>query len=415
MRVHSLELIGDAMLPKPEPACLVMADISGYTGYLAGVELDHAQDILADLIDTIVGALRPPFQLSKLEGDAAFVYLVAPEFDGSHLQDTIESAYFTFRRRQRDIKQASICECDACRLIPTLDLKFIAHYGQIAKQTMSGQEELIGRDVILVHRLLKNNVEAKLARHAYILYTDAFAQRTGMNPQAQGLIEHHETVEIIGDVRCWLRDLEAGWQADAARKRVEVTAAEAIASFVIDVEAARQTTWEFLTAPGYRVMWTAGSTGVEEDVANGRRGTGTVNHCMHGKDVIIEEILDWQPPDYLTRRISVVRHRREPHAHPRAERRPQRRHPHRSPRCPAAAGADGTFRANRADDAAIDADFRRSAGEAPERGRRWHPRQHDLGSGAAGLGRAFRDPAGGSRPRRGPRLTSGPSFAVRRV
>jgi hypothetical protein len=85
------------MLPKPEPACLVMADISGYTGYLAGVELDHAQDILADLIDTIVGALRPPFQLSKLEGDAAFVYLVAPEFDGSHLQDTIERAYFTFR------------------------------------------------------------------------------------------------------------------------------------------------------------------------------------------------------------------------------------------------------------------------------------------------------------------------------
>ena len=174
--------------------------------------------------------------MSKLEGDAAFVYLVAPEFDGSHLQDTIESAYFTFRRRQRDIKQASICECDACRLIPTLDLKFVAHYGQIAKQTMSGQEELIGRDVILIHRLLKNNVEAKLARHAYILYTDAFAQRTGMNPQAQGLIEHHETVEIIGDVRCWLRDLEAGWQADAARKRVEVTAAEAIATFVIDVD-----------------------------------------------------------------------------------------------------------------------------------------------------------------------------------
>jgi len=126
-----------------------------------------------------------------------------------------------------------------------------------------------------------------------------------MNPQAQGLIEHHETVEIIGDVRCWLRDLEAGWQADAARKRVEVTAAEAIASFVIDVEAARQTTWEFLTAPGHRVMWTAGATGVEEDVANGRRGAGTVNHCMHGKDVIIEEVLDWQPPDYLTRRIQL--------------------------------------------------------------------------------------------------------------
>ena len=131
------------MLPKPESACLVIADISGYTGYLAGVELDHAQDILADLIDTIVGALRPPFHLSKLEGDAAFVYVTTPEIDGSLLQDTIEATYFTFRRRRRDIKQASTCECDACRQIPTLDLKFVVHHGQIAKQTMSGREELV--------------------------------------------------------------------------------------------------------------------------------------------------------------------------------------------------------------------------------------------------------------------------------
>ncbi|MEW5992496.1 MAG: hypothetical protein AB1736_14295 [Chloroflexota bacterium] len=39
------------MQQRPEPACLLIADISGYTGYLAGVELDHAQDILADLMD----------------------------------------------------------------------------------------------------------------------------------------------------------------------------------------------------------------------------------------------------------------------------------------------------------------------------------------------------------------------------
>src|SRR5262249_2442896 len=93
------------MLPKPESACLLIADISGYTGYLAGVELDHAQDILADLIDTIVGALRPPFHLSKLEGDAASVYVTTPEIDGSLLQDTIEATYFTFRRRRRDISR----------------------------------------------------------------------------------------------------------------------------------------------------------------------------------------------------------------------------------------------------------------------------------------------------------------------
>ena len=61
------------MLARTEPACLVIADIAGYSGYLAGVELDHAQDILADLVGTVVGALRPSFKLAKLEGDAAFV------------------------------------------------------------------------------------------------------------------------------------------------------------------------------------------------------------------------------------------------------------------------------------------------------------------------------------------------------
>jgi hypothetical protein len=82
-----------AMLPKPELAYFAIADISGYTSFLAGVELDHAQDIIADFMDTVVKGLRPPFRLAKFEGDAAFVYAVAEKVDGSLLQDAIESAY----------------------------------------------------------------------------------------------------------------------------------------------------------------------------------------------------------------------------------------------------------------------------------------------------------------------------------
>src|SRR5256885_1518468 len=36
------------MLSVAQPACFLIADISGYTGYLADSELDHAQDILVD-------------------------------------------------------------------------------------------------------------------------------------------------------------------------------------------------------------------------------------------------------------------------------------------------------------------------------------------------------------------------------
>ena len=101
------------MLPKAESACFVIADISGYTHFVSSVELDHAQDIIADIMDTLVRALRPPFRLAKFEGDAAFVYALADRVDGSLLQDSIEQAYFVFRKRLRNIKQANSCECQA--------------------------------------------------------------------------------------------------------------------------------------------------------------------------------------------------------------------------------------------------------------------------------------------------------------
>ncbi|HEV8402945.1 MAG TPA: DUF2652 domain-containing protein, partial [Candidatus Limnocylindrales bacterium] len=87
------------MLNASRPTCFLIADISGYTGYLVDVELEHAQDILADLVGAVVSALRPDFRLAKLEGDAAFMAMTAETIDGSMLLDTIERCYFGFRRR----------------------------------------------------------------------------------------------------------------------------------------------------------------------------------------------------------------------------------------------------------------------------------------------------------------------------
>ncbi len=56
------------MLPKPEPACFVIADISGYTGFLAGVELEHAQDIIADVMDTMVRAAAAAVPACQVRG-----------------------------------------------------------------------------------------------------------------------------------------------------------------------------------------------------------------------------------------------------------------------------------------------------------------------------------------------------------
>ena len=293
------------MLNQPEPACLLIADISGYTDYLAGVELDHAQDILADLIGRVVDGLRPTFRLAKLEGDAAFAYAIAERLDGSLLQDTVESTYIGFRRRLRDIAQASRCECNACMLMPRLDLKVVVHHGLVIRQQVAGWEELVGRDVILVHRLLKNDVERTTGTRAYALYTDAVIRAMGADPLAQGLRQHRERLDVIGEVTGWVRDLEAAWQADLERARVIVAADEAHDVIAYEVPTPPQLTWEYVTSPIRRPQWGLGIERIDEVVADGRRGVGTTNHCIHGKDAFVEQILDWRPPEYQTVRSTV--------------------------------------------------------------------------------------------------------------
>jgi uncharacterized protein YndB with AHSA1/START domain len=293
------------MLSRPEPACLVIADISGYTGYLAGVELDHAQDILAYLMGTVVTALRPTFRLAKLEGDAAFVYVIADELDGSSIQDTVERCYFAFRRRIRDIRQASTCDCNACTRIPNLNLKVVAHYGDVARQRIAGREELAGSAVVAVHRLLKNRVEEELGFAAYAMYTEACLTAMRVDPLAAGLCEHRETYDGVGELVGWVRDLEAAWVREQEGARVVVDPGEALWRYAATYPAPPELVWDWVTSPARRPQWQPGVTAIDEATTDGRRGTGTTNHCMHGKDAVVEEILDWRPFEYVTTRSQI--------------------------------------------------------------------------------------------------------------
>jgi Protein of unknown function (DUF2652)/Polyketide cyclase / dehydrase and lipid transport len=295
------------MLPAAQPTGFLIADISGYTGYLADVELDHAQDILADLIGTVVTSLRPNFRLAKLEGDAAFTYMNAEKVDGSMLLDTIERCYFGFRRRRRDVRQATSCDCNACAQIPDLDLKFVAHYGLAMHQKVAGREELLGSDVIVVHRFLKNEVVEKLGMSAYALISQACIDASDIDPAALGMREHTETYDRIGEVPAWAHNLERRWQEEEARGRVRVTPGDAYVTVSVPTNVPPQVAWEFLTKPGQRMTWQPWVTEVAiEGATGGRRGLGSSNHCMHGKDAVIEEILDWRPYDYVTDRTTLA-------------------------------------------------------------------------------------------------------------
>ncbi len=68
LTLDRLQGLRSGMAATPESGFLVIADLTGYTAYLSGSEIEHAPAIAGDLLETIVGRLEPPFRLAKFEG-----------------------------------------------------------------------------------------------------------------------------------------------------------------------------------------------------------------------------------------------------------------------------------------------------------------------------------------------------------
>lgn len=291
-------------LGAPEKGCLLLADITGYTEYMGGTELMHAQDVVADLLETIVDAVEPQFQLSKLEGDAAFAYANAGSINPSMMMDTVENAYFKFQKRLRDIAHSTTCECNACVRIPSLDLKFFVHDGEYVVRHIARSEELTGSDVILLHRLAKGTSGERIGKPAYAVFTKATLDSMTMDPSILGFIPHTETFSDIGDVAVYVQDLAVRWTFEQERNRDYVTSGQAVHETSFETAVAPAVVWDYLTDPTKRPQWQEGVDAVLGQT-EGRRGVGTVNHCMHGKDVIVEHVADWRPFDYITLRYDL--------------------------------------------------------------------------------------------------------------
>jgi hypothetical protein len=140
---------------------------------------------------------------------------------------------------------------------------------------------------------------------AYALFSQACVDVMDVDVAALGMRSMSETYDHIGTVPAWMHDLERRWADEESRTRVIVDARSAFKVISTRTTAPPQVAWEFVTAPGRRVAWQVGVTGVEVIATGNRRGVGATNHCLHGADASIEELLDWRPYDYYTFRNTI--------------------------------------------------------------------------------------------------------------
>ena len=287
-------------LPTAQEGCLLLADITGYTAYLQGTELEHAQDVLADLLETIIAWIEPPFEVSKLEGDAVFAHMPAADIDSPMLFDTVESTYFAFRRRLRDVVHATTCDCNACVLIPSLDLKFFVHSGSYVVRRIARTEELTGADVVLAHRLLKGSAREIVGNDAYFVLTQSALDAIDGDAEALGLTSHIEHYDV-GDIDVFIENLQDRWVAEERRTHSVVSLETALGSMGGNLPGEPHEVWPWFTDPRRRLEWQEDLTGIDEFV-DSRRGVGTVNHCAHGGSVTVQQVVDWQPFTTFTTR-----------------------------------------------------------------------------------------------------------------
>lgn len=271
---------------------LVIADISGYTAFIADTELEHSREILTELLETIITSMNGQLRVAQLEGDAVCFVGTATE---PELHGWLEECFLGFHRRLRDIKTATTCTCRACSTVGALTLKLVAHHGAYSWHRVGAAEQLVGTPVNAVHRLLKNQVPS----HEYLLVSDAVLTR--LAPEAQALFTRHtETYEHVGEISGGYRDL-APLRAQAARpERGPVTDDEAKLADSFPVVGTPADAWWVISDPIARSRWMQ-QRNVE--LRPGARGhlLGAEYHCHHGKNkTTVFRVIDAEEPRVMT-------------------------------------------------------------------------------------------------------------------
>lgn len=192
---------------------LLVADISGYTGFMEGVGDAHGFDytegippgfeLMGVLLDSVAEGLAGPFAVAKFEGDAVFAVAPSGEFDGrgSDLLAVLRDAYrrFIAARQKADPTQYDH-ECSACMLVGNLDLKMVLHEGSYVSQAVHGQSELLGAAINTVHRMLKSSVAEEVGHRHFLHMTDVAAVRLGLTDAGAAHLETYDIGAVPGRV-----------------------------------------------------------------------------------------------------------------------------------------------------------------------------------------------------------------------
>jgi uncharacterized protein YndB with AHSA1/START domain len=273
-----------------QEGALVLADISGYSRFVQQTEVDHSWSILHELLDTMVRSLAGQMDVSQVEGDAI---LFISGLSTPQVIAAMEGTFVAFHRRLRDMQAVTTCPCNACASIGALKLKFVVHHGRFSRQRLGNIEQLHGADVIIPHRLLKNQVPSK----EYLLATEAVLDR--LPDESRRRFTRHTEEFDVGPIVGGYVEIAQLWDEAQAVERKRVMPEEAQINSEVIVQSPRASVYRRMLRPDVMQRYL-----FSEDVeaVPGARGEdlGAEFHCHHGGSLVNMRVVSLVPEQELT-------------------------------------------------------------------------------------------------------------------
>jgi hypothetical protein len=157
---------------------LFIPDISGFTRFVTEMEIEHSRHIIQELLEILIDSNEIGLEISEVEGDAILFYKFGQSPDLEQLYKQVEKMFCSFHRHILAYEHRRICQCKACNTTLGLSLKVITHYGEFTGYNVKNFNKLIGKDVIVAHQLLKNDID----QHEYWLVTKSLLGNGAPDP-----------------------------------------------------------------------------------------------------------------------------------------------------------------------------------------------------------------------------------------
>ncbi len=156
-----------------KPAFFCVPDITGFTKFIATADIRFTKNLIPSLLRKLIAANILKMRIGEIEGDAIFFYKTGRLPPVGKVAEQCKIIYQTFSDFISSVEQTDPENYNLYLSDKQLGLKIIIHHGYISTANIKGRIKLLGTDVILAHKLLKNSIEDC----SYILLTDKYLSK----------------------------------------------------------------------------------------------------------------------------------------------------------------------------------------------------------------------------------------------